>query len=132
MPPDLSPTVAGSASIEGLIGFAISLLVGGLAIHLAARYVTYRGHPGGGLTVEHAVLTALVGSIVWAVLERIPLIGTLLALIGWLAVINYRYPGGWTKAGITGMAAWAAAVLALAALELLGIGAVSALGVPGV
>jgi len=130
MPPALSPSVAGSASIEALSVFAVSLLVGGLAIHLAARYVTYRSHPG-RLTVEHAVLTALVGAIVWAVLEWIPLVGSLLALIGWIGVIKYRYPGGWTKAGITGIAAWAAAVLVLAALEVVGVGTFSALGVPG-
>ncbi len=130
MPPEIPPSGAAALSVEGLIVFAISLLVGGLAIHLAARYVTYRGHPG-GLTFEHAIVTALMGAIVWAVLEWIPLIGSLLALVGWIAVIRYRYPGGWTKAGITGVAAWAAAVVTLAALELLGVGAVSALGVPG-
>lgn len=130
MPPEIPPSGAASLSVEGLIVFAVSLLVGGLAIHLAARYVTYRSHPG-GLTFEHAVVTALLGAIAWAVLEWIPLIGSLLALVGWIAVIKYRYPGGWTKAGITGVAAWAAAVVTLAALELVGVGAVSALGVPG-
>lgn len=128
MPPDVSPSAV--LPIEGLIVFAVSLLVGGLAIHLAARYVTYRRQPG-GLTFEHAVVTALLGAVVWAVLEWIPLLGSLLALVGWIAVIRYRYPGGWMKAALTGAGAWAAAVVTLAALELLGVGAVSALGIPG-
>ena len=81
MPPDLPPNGPGSLSIEGLIVFAVSLLLGGLAIHLAARYVTYRDHPW-RRGFDHAVITALVGSIVWAMLEWIPLIGSLLALIG--------------------------------------------------
>lgn len=128
MPPDLPPNEL--LPVEGLIAFAVSLLVGGLAIHLAARYVTYRDQPV-SLTFEHAVVTALLGAIVWAVLESIPLIGSLLALVGWIAVIRYRYPGGWTRAGLTGVVAWAAAVVTLAALDLLGVDAVSALGVPG-
>jgi hypothetical protein len=61
-------------------------------------------------------------------------VGSVLALVGWVAVIRWRYPGGWIKAGVTGAAAWAAwaaAVVALAALELVEIGSVPALGVPG-
>lgn len=116
--------------IDGLVVFAVSLFVGGFAIHAAARYVVYRDAPG-GLTFEHAVVTALLGSIAWAVLSWIPLIGSMLALVGWVAVIRWRYPGGWSKAAVVGATAWAAAVVVLALLELLGVGAVSALGIPG-
>ncbi|KAB1190793.1 MULTISPECIES: hypothetical protein [Haloferax] len=116
--------------LEGVIVFAVSLLIGGAAIHIAAKHVVYREKPG-GLSYEHAVVTALFGAVAWALLAWIPLIGSLLALVGWVGVIRWRYPGGWKKAGVTGAAAWAAAVVVLAALELLGIGAVSAVGVPG-
>ncbi|WP_435345924.1 hypothetical protein [Haloarchaeobius sp. HRN-SO-5] len=115
---------------EGLVVFAASLLVGGAAIHVAARHAVYRDTPG-GLTYEHAVVTALFGAVAWALLSWVPLIGSLLALAGWVGVIRWRYPGGWTDAVVTGAAAWAAAVVVLAALELLGVGSVSALGVPG-
>jgi len=114
----------------GIVVFAVSLLIGGLAIYVAARYVVYNGKPG-SLTFEHAVLTALLGAVAWALLAWVPLVGSLLALVGWIAVIRWRYPGGWVKAGVTGLAAWAAAVVVLAALEVLGIGSVSALGIPG-
>jgi hypothetical protein len=116
--------------VEGVVVFAISLLVGGAAVHVATKYAVYRGEPG-GLTFEHAVVTALLGAVVWALLARVPLVGTLFALAGWVGVIRWRYPGGWLEAGATGAAAWAAAVVALAALELLGVGSLSALGVPG-
>ncbi|MFC6872789.1 hypothetical protein [Halobellus marinus] len=122
--------LGGFDPLEGLVVFAVSLLIGGLAIYVAAGRVAYRDEPG-GLTFEHAVLTALLGALAWALLAWIPLIGSLLGLIGWIAVIRWRYPGGWTRAAVTGAAAWAAAVVVLAALELFGIGAVSALGVPG-
>lgn len=127
----MAPPFAGTTGpFEGLVVFAVSLLVGGAAIHLGATYVTYRDEPG-GLTLEHAVLTALLGAVVWALLSWVPLVGSLLALAGWIAVIRFRYPGGWGDAAITGAAAWVAAVVTLALLELLGIDGVSALGVPG-
>lgn len=116
--------------MDGLAVFAVSLLVGGVAFFLAARYVTYRDdYAVNGL--EHGVVTALLGAVVWAVLALVPLVGAALALVGWVAVIRARYPGGWLRAGVTGAAAWAAAVVVLAALELAGVGGFSALGVPG-
>lgn len=116
--------------INGVIVFAVSLLIGAAAIHVAAKYAVYRDQPG-SMSFEHAILTALLGAVVWALLDWVPLIGALLALAGWVAVIKWRYPGGWVKAGVTGATAWAAAVVVLAALELIGIRTVSALGIPG-
>ncbi|MDQ2055019.1 MULTISPECIES: hypothetical protein [Halobellus] len=124
------PLAGGFDPLEGLVVFAVSLLIGGAAIHVAAEHVVSRRRTA-SLTFEHAILTALLGAVVWALLAWIPLVGSLLALAGWVSVIRWRYPGGWVKAGVTGAAAWAAAVVTLAALELLGISAVSALGVPG-
>lgn len=117
-------------SLDGVIVFAVSLLIGATAIHVASTHAVHRDQPR-RLGFEHALLTALLGAVVWAVLEWVPLVGALLALVGWIAVIKWRYPGGWVKACVTGATAWAAAVVVLAALELVGIGAVSALGVPG-
>jgi len=115
---------------DGIVVFAVSLLIGAAAIHVAAKHAVYRDQPG-SMNFEHALLTALLGAVVWALLEWIPLIGALLALVGWVAVIKWRYPGGWVKAAVTGAAAWAAAVVTLAALELVGFSGVSALGIPG-
>ena len=124
------PIIAGGFdSISSVITFAVSLLIGGFAIHVAAKYAVYTGSRG--LTFEHAVITALLGAVVWALLAWIPLIGSLFALVGWVSVVRWRYPGGWVKAGVTGIAAWAAAVVVLAALELVGVGSVSAFGIPG-
>jgi hypothetical protein len=116
--------------LDGVVVFVVSLLLGAAAIHVAADYAVYRDSHR-RLGYEHAILTALLGALVWALLSWVPLVGALLALAGWVGVIKYRYPGGWVKAGVTGAAAWAAAVVGLAALELVGIGGVSALGIPG-
>lgn len=110
---------------DQMVAFAISLLLGGLAIYVAARYVHDTSDFG------NAVLTALVGAIVWGLLSWLPIVGTLLALVAWIAVINWRYPGGWVKAAIVGVAAWAVAVVVLAALALAGVGSFGAIGVPG-
>jgi sterol desaturase/sphingolipid hydroxylase (fatty acid hydroxylase superfamily) len=116
--------------VSGLVAFAVNLLIGGAALHLAARYVVFRDRPG-ALTYEHAIVTALLGAVVWALLSWIPVVGVLLALLGWIAVIQWRYPGGLWDAVKLGLAAWVAAVVILAVLELLGVRALSALGVPG-
>ena len=112
--------------IGSLVAFVVALLVGGLAIYVAASVVA---------DVEdysHAILTALVGAIAWALTAWIPLFGPLLALIAWVWVINWRYPGGWINAGLIGLIAWIAALGILFVLNaVFGLG-VGAFGVPGV
>jgi hypothetical protein len=103
----------------------VSLLVGGVAIHAGARVVSHaRGY-------GHAVLTALVGAVVRALLDPVPLIGGLLATAAWIGVVRWRYRGGWLRSIGVGIAAWVVAVAVLAALDLLGVGAMSAPGIPG-
>lgn len=78
------------------------------------------------------VVALLVGAIGWALLSWIPLIGTLLALVVWVGVINWRYPGGWTRAAIIGFVAWLSALVILFVLNaVFGLG-IGAFGVPGV
>ncbi|WP_299333574.1 hypothetical protein [Haloplanus sp.] len=110
---------------DRLLTLAVSLLVGGVAIHAGARVVSdARGY-------GHAVLTALVGAVVWALLEPVPLIGGLLATVAWVGVVRWRYRGGWLRSIGVGIAAWVVAVVVLATLEFLGVNGVSGLGVPG-
>jgi hypothetical protein len=112
--------------VGSLIAFVVALLVGGLAIYLSARVV---------VDVDdywHAVVTAVLGAIGWALTAWIPLIGPVIALVVWVAVINWRYPGGWVKAAIIGVVAWLAALVLLFVVNAvfrLGIGA---FGIPGV
>ena len=109
-----------------LVSFLIGLIVGGFAIYVSARVV---------VDVEdytHALVTAFLGALAWAVLGWIPLIGVFLALIAWIAVINWRYPGGWVKAAVIGLVAWLAAVIVSAVLSLLGLGWLGVTGVPGI
>lgn len=111
--------------VGSLIAFIVALLVGGLAIYISARVVA------GVDDYSHAVITAFVGAVAWALTSWIPLIGPVIALIVWIAVINWRYPGDWMKAVFIGIVAWVSALVILfvlnAVLEL-GIGA---FGVPG-
>ena len=111
--------------VGGLISFAVALLVGGLAIYISARVVVDVDDYG------YAVVTAIVGAVGWAVTSWIPLVGPLVALVVWVGVINWRYPGGWTKAAIIGVGAWLSALLLLLVVNsVLGLG-IGAFGVPG-
>ncbi|MES3517866.1 MAG: hypothetical protein PPP58_09410, partial [Natronomonas sp.] len=109
-----------------LVAFVVALLVGGLAIFISAKLI---------VDVEdysHAVFTAIFGAIGWALTAWIPLIGPILALIVWVWVINWRYPGGWIKAAMIGAIAWVAALVILFAVNsAFGLG-VGAFGIPGV
>jgi len=112
-------------AVGSVVAFLVSLLVGGLAIFVAASVVV------GTRSYEYAVFTALVGAVVWALAEAfltgIPVVGDLLPLVAWIWVIKWRYGGSWITAGLVGVLAWGAAVLVLALLPLAGIDAV---GVP--
>ena len=116
MPPFAQPAPIGLE--DRLLAFAVSLLVGGAALQ-AGTYVVAETRDYG-----HAVVTALLAALAWAVLESVP-------IVAWVAVVKWRYDLGWLRSAGVGVAAWAAAVVVLAALELVGIGSVSALGVPG-
>jgi hypothetical protein len=116
--------------IDSLVGFVVSLLVGGFGIYAGARVVV------GETDYSHAVVTALVGAVVWAVvgtfLGWIPLLGLLLTLGAYVAVVNWRYPGGWVAAAGIALVAWLASLVVIAVLSVLGLGSLSAFGVPGV
>lgn len=112
--------------IGTLVSFVVALLVGGLAIYISARVVA------GVDDYSYAVVTALIGAIAWAIGSLIPLIGSLVALVAWIWVINWRYPGGWKDAAIIGLVAWLAALLIIFLLNsVLSLG-ITAFGVPGV
>lgn len=109
-----------------IVSFVVALLVGGLAIYLSARVVV------GVDDYSHAIITALIGAVAWAIGSLVPLVGSLVALIAWVWVIKWRYPGGWKDAAIIGLVAWLAALVIIVLLNgVLNLG-ISALGVPGV
>jgi hypothetical protein len=108
------------------VAFLVALLVGGFAIYVSARVVADVDDYG------RAVVTALLGAVGWALVSWIPLIGSILALVVWVGVLKWRYPGGWLTAATMGLIAWVAALLVLFVVNaVLGIG-IGAFGVPGV
>lgn len=110
--------------LGALISFVVALLVGGLGIYVGARFVTGEDDYG------YAVYTALIGAVAWVLTSWVPIVGSLLALVVWVAVINWRYKGGWIDAAIIGVIAWLAAAVVLFVLDpFIPVGAV---GIPGV
>lgn len=114
-----------AAVTNSLASFFVALLVGGLAIYVSARFVV------GVRSYVHAVVTAFIGAVAWALTAWIPLVGPVLALVAWVWVINWRYRGGWGSAIVIGLVAWVAAAVVLFVVNgILGLG-VGAFGVPG-
>ncbi|QSX00405.1 hypothetical protein [Haloterrigena alkaliphila] len=119
-----------SSPIASAIVFIVSLLIGALGIYVGARIIV------GANDYDHAIVTAVIGAIVWAVVGFvvgwIPLLGPLLALLAYIAVINFQYPGDWTAAAMIGLVAWVTVLAVLYALAVLGVTGFEAVGVPGV
>lgn len=115
--------------IDSLIVFIVSLLIGALGIYVGARITTDTDD------YSHALVTALIGAIVWVIISFffgwIPFLGPILALLAYIAIINWRYPGGWVSAITIALIAWAAAFIILYVLSMLGITTFEAMGVPG-
>ncbi|ARS90194.1 hypothetical protein [Natrarchaeobaculum aegyptiacum] len=116
--------------IESLIVFVVSLLIGALGIYLGAMVIV------DAEDYTYAIITALIGAVVWAVvgffLGWIPLLGPVLVFIAYLAVINTRYPGGWIDAAAITIVAWLSVLVVLYVLAFLGVTGFEAAGVPGV
>lgn len=115
--------------LDSIVSFVVGLLVGGLAIHVAATVIV------GSSSYENALVTAAIASFAWALTSAliggIPLVGPLVVLLVYVGVINVQYPGGWLKSAGIGLVAWITSLLVLAVLGTLGLG-VRVVGVPGV
>lgn len=117
------------AVVDNAVVFVVSLLIGGVGIYVGGRVVAGRGDYG------HAVLTALVGAIVWAVVGglvgNVPLFGPAATLLAYLAVVKWRYGTGWVAAGAIALVAWIAVLVVLFLFATADVTAFDAVGVPG-
>ncbi|ELY49567.1 hypothetical protein [Natronorubrum sulfidifaciens] len=116
--------------IDNLVVFVVSLLIGAVGIYAGAKVIVDAEN------YTYAVVTALLGAIVWSLVGLffgwIPLLGPLLVFIAYLAVINARYPGGWVDAAAITIVAWLSVLVVLYVLALVGATGFDAVGVPGV
>lgn len=115
-----------------ILVFGVSVLIGGLAIYVGAT-LAFKSK-----NYSHAVLTALLGAIAWAVVDLIlsglgagGLFASLAALLVWIWVVRWRYSVGWLRASFIGLFAWIAALVTLSLLSLVGVSQLDAYGVPG-
>jgi hypothetical protein len=116
-----------------LLVFAVSLLIGGFAISVGSK-LAFKSEE-----YSHALLTALLGALAWAVVDllfgAVNIEGALSSLVGlvvWISVIRRRYEVGWLRGSLIGLFAWIAALVVLALLALVGVSSLDAYGVPGV
>lgn len=118
------------ALIDSILVFLVGLFVGGLGIHVGTKLVT------GDADFGDAVMTALIGAIVWSIvgffLGWVPLLGPGLTYLAWLAVIKARTEGGWLDAAAIAFIAWISVLVILYLLALADISAFEAIGIPGI
>nr|WP_279529528.1 hypothetical protein [Halospeciosus flavus] len=116
--------------IDSIVVFVVSLLVGGLGIYVGGRFVA------GVDDYSHAVFTAAIGALVWAIsaflFGWIPLLGPILVFLAYLWVVERRYPGGWVNAALIALVAWLTVIVVVWVLGALGVPYLDAVGVPGV
>ena len=115
--------------LDSLVVFLVSLLIGALGIYVGARVIVDTED------YTYAIITALLGAIVWGVVGFffgwIPLLGPLLVFVAYLTVVNVRYPGGWVQAAGITIIAWLSVLIVLYVLALVGVTGFEAVGVPG-
>lgn len=118
------------AIIDSVIVFLVSLVIGGIGIYVGAQVFTDVDD------YSYALVTALIGAIVWSVIGFfvgwIPFLGPLLAFLGYVLVLNSRYPGGIGDAIGIALVAIVASLVVLYVLAILDVTAFEAVGVPGV
>lgn len=115
--------------VDSIVVFVVSLLIGALGIYVGASLIVDSDD------YTYAIVTALIGAIVWGVVGFffgwIPLLGPILVFIAYLTVINWRYPGGWVEAVAITLVAWLSVLVVLYILAFVGITGFEAAGVPG-
>jgi hypothetical protein len=115
--------------VASAVVFVVSLLLGAVGIYVGARIIV------GANDFDHAIVTALLGAIVWTVVGSlvgwIPLLGPVIALFAYIGVINWRYSTEWTAAAMIGLLAWLTVLAVLYVLAMVGITGFEAVGVPG-
>lgn len=112
-----------------LFGFVASLIIVSVATYASTAVLTDSS------SYVHSLITALFTSIVWFGVTYFTggtfvIAGPVLAIIAYVAVINWRYPGGWVRAGAITALTWIATFAILYALAAVGISSFRALGVP--
>lgn len=124
--------MAGHGLETSLLVFAVSLLIGGFAIHNGAK-IAFASRD-----YAHAVVTALLGAVAWAIVDFVlsglgvgGLLASVFGLVVWIWVVRLRYEVGWIRASVVGLGAWLSALIVLVILGLFGFGGLGALGVPG-
>jgi len=102
-------------------------LVGGLGIYVGGQLVAGEG------SYEQAVTVAIVGAIVWGLVEAflgwIPLLGAVVTLLVYLLVLRASYSGGWAEAAAIAVIAWVTVLVVQIALGPV-LGLVPGIGVP--
>ncbi|MFC7166464.1 hypothetical protein [Halospeciosus flavus] len=104
---------------------AFGLLVGGVATYAGTVVLTDE------TDFWDALGTTTLSALATFPVAWIPGVGTALAMLVWLAVLEHRTPGEWFAAGVVAAVSWGVAFAVTGVFALFGAH-VDAVGVPGV
>lgn len=113
---------------DRVILFVGSLIIGAFGVHVGALVVTRTDDFG------KALITALVGAVVWSLASYffmgVPYLGPALTLAAYLLVVKWQYSTTWPKSGGIALLAWIVGLGVLSVLSILGLGSLDAVGIP--
>lgn len=117
---------------ESVVLFVVSLLIGAFGVYVGGLVVAGTDDFG------EALLVALLGALVWtavaSLLGDLPVVGRLLApvaaLVGYVAIVRWRFSVTWLRAGGVALLAWIIALGVLTAISSLGVSNLDPVGVP--
>jgi heme/copper-type cytochrome/quinol oxidase subunit 2 len=112
-----------------LFEFVASLIVVSIATYASTATLTDSS------SYVHSLITAVLTSAVWFAVTFVTggtfvIAGPLLAVVAYVVIVNWRYPGGWARAGAITVVTWIATFVILYALAAVGFSSFQALGVP--
>jgi biotin transporter BioY len=92
---------------SSLIGFIIAWVISAIVVYVTSKLF---GETEGFGT---AIIAALVGAIIYFVMGLLlpGIIGSLLALVGWLLALKYFYHAGWIKSALMAIVIWILATI---------------------
>lgn len=109
---------------------ALVELIVGIIILAPVLWLTGRAMVGKTASLTHAVWIVVLGVIINTILGAFVqgLLGLLITLVVWVALIKHFFKTSWSKAAIVGIVATVVLAIIVVILALLGFGAVLGLG----
>jgi len=115
--------------LVNILGVIVEIIVG-VVILAPVLWLVGRAVAGKTASLVHAVWIVVLGVIINEILGALVqgLLGLLITLVVWIALIKHFFQTSWSKAAIIGIVATIVLAIIVVVLALIGLGAVIGLG----